>query len=115
MIAIYYKVDKERHKINKFKISGGESDAFLRTIKNLGIDVILKVTLDNISKIHFIPRKFILKSKITLYRARNCFVPGKDVNAKTKLKDLNETKKDAKELFRNKVSKVLKIKINGTS
>ncbi len=92
-------------------MSGDESDAFLCTFEDLGTDVIPKVTLNFFPKIHFIPRKFIPKSKITLDHARKCLIPGEDVSAKKNLKDLNETKKNGKEWFKNKVSKILIIQI----
>ena len=112
MITIYGKVDKKRHKINKFKMSVGECDSSLRTFEDLGTEVIPNVTLDNISKIHFIPRKFIPKSKITFDHARKFLVPGEDGSAETKLEELNQTKKDAKEWFRNEVSKIVTVQIH---
>ena len=40
-------------------MSVGESDSSLRTFEDLGKEVIPNVTLDIISKIHFISRKII--------------------------------------------------------
>ena len=56
-------------------MSVGKCDSSLRTFKDLGTEVMPNVTLDIISKIHFIPRKFIPKSKITLDHARKCLIP----------------------------------------
>ena len=66
----------------------------------LDVEVIHKVTLENISKLHF-----ILRSKITLDHARKYLATGESVSADTKLEDLNRIKKGHKRMVQEREHK----------
>ena len=81
------------------------------TCKDSDTDVTAKVILDNISKIHFIPRNIIPKTKRTLDHAHKCLALGGDVSADTKLEEFNRIIRDAKEWFKNNVAELLTVQI----
>ena len=62
---------------------------------------------ESLSSIKFIPRLYIPKGKITLEHAKQCIFPGETISHEQKLVELKALKNDAKEWFRNEISKIM--------
>ena len=67
-----------------------------------------QASADNLlSSIKFIPRLYIPKGKITVQHAKQCIFPGEKITPEEKLLELTNLKNEAKEWFRNELSKVM--------
>ena len=62
---------------------------------------------DVLFNIKFIPRLYIPKGKLTIEHAKQCMFPGENATVEQKLSDLESLKNDAKEWFRNELSKLM--------
>lgn len=62
---------------------------------------------ESLSKIKFIPRLYVPKGKITTEHAKQCIFPGENVAPEKKKQDLEFLKNEAKEWFRNELSKLM--------
>ena len=62
---------------------------------------------DILSSVKFIPRLYLPKNKITVEHAKQCIFPGENITPEEKLAELRNLKNDAKEWFRNEISKIM--------
>ena len=60
-----------------------------------------------LSSIKFIPRLYVPKGKITIDHAKQCIFPGEKITPEEKLSELTNLKNDAKQWFRNELSKIM--------
>ena len=62
---------------------------------------------DLLSSIKFIPRLYIPKGKITVEHAKQCIFPGEKITPEEKQAELTNLKNEAKQWFRNELSKIM--------